>query len=153
MAVGSPVSSHMLAAGTGFQAPPSDPTYATCAAPGSDEFTGATLDTATWSGSVNGPVNHTVTGGHLVLPTELVAPTTASLIQQPLPGSVWEATTKVTVAPVASYQQGGLILWENSSEWIVLDVYYSSGERRIQFNHSGSNPGYAVLPAATGDTF
>ncbi len=143
----------MLAAGTGFQAPPSDPTYATCAAPGSDEFTGATLDTATWSSSVNGPVNHTVTGGHLVLPTELVAPSTASLIQQPLPGSVWEATTKVTVAPVASYQQGGLILWENSSEWIVLDVYYSSGERRIQFNHSGSNPGYAVLPAATGDTF
>lgn len=127
------------------------PLHEYCAGAGSDEFDGTAVNTATWPHVVNGPVDAQVTGGKLVLPTVAANSSAAPMIAQNVPASEWEATVAVDIAPTAAYQQAGLMLWENTSEWVALDVYYSGG-RRVQFNRGGTSVSVAI-PATAGSQF
>ncbi|HBS73142.1 MAG TPA: hypothetical protein DEB55_01980 [Microbacterium sp.] len=129
------------------------PLFNICAAEGSDEFEGAALDPAIWTASANGPVSSSLSAGRLIMPTVAANSSAAPAPLQPLPSGDWQVTTQVTIDPTGSYQQAGLLLWDDSDEWIVLDVYWSSGERRIQFNRSGNNSGFISVPSGHGSSY
>ncbi|WP_308798118.1 polysaccharide lyase family 8 super-sandwich domain-containing protein [Agromyces silvae] len=139
------------AAADDFAGPPSDPLFAGCSGPGSDEFDGSSVDPGTWTSS-HGTVSASVVDGALVLPTVAHNAGTAPHLQQPLPAGGWEATTQVTVSLAGAFQQAGIMLRENATEWIALSVYYSAGQKRVQFNRGGVTD-FVALPSGAGSTY
>ena len=141
-------------------ADPVDPLYELCPGTNSDEFTGTTLNSSIWTTIVKpADARHRVEGGALVLPTYKVNSPDVPFVQQPLPSGTWEVTTEVAISPTASYQQAGLNLWRDSSNYAKVDTFSSSGTQRMQFiwrnagtdrNVSGTD--ILDVPAGTGST-
>ena len=121
---------------------PSDPTYASCPAPGSDEFAGTSLDTANWSTIVRPELaRHTVSNGALRVPTYTGNSTTAPLVLKNAPAAPWEMTTKLTLNPTANYQQGGLIARVDDANSARVDISKTASGKRLDFiwRHNGTD--------------
>ncbi|AEB47278.1 ThuA domain-containing protein [Micromonospora maris] len=126
----------------------------------SDEFTGTSLDRQRWSGVVRDNQSLSVSGGALRLPTAAgdlygTRNDATNLVLQPAPSGAWQATTRVTVAARADYQQAGLILYGNDDNYAKLDLVYG-GNRKVEFIRETSgtprNDSADATAAPTGDT-
>ncbi|WP_229688566.1 ThuA domain-containing protein [Micromonospora yangpuensis] len=132
-----------------------------CQALRSDEFTGTSLDRQRWSGGVReNPSSTSVTGGVLRLPTSAgdlygARNDATNLVLQPAPSGAWQATTRLTLAARADYQQAGLLVYGNDDNYAKLDLVYG-GSRRVEFiRESGGTPrneSTDSTAAPTGDT-
>jgi cytochrome c len=103
----------------------------------SDDFLGTTLDKTRWSTVVRENQLYSVQGGSLVLPTSVGdlyggTNTAENLVLQPMPNGAWQATTKVTIAAAANYQQAGLLVYGDDQNYAKLDMLWN-GSRRVEF--------------------
>ncbi|MBF9133228.1 ThuA domain-containing protein [Plantactinospora sp. S1510] len=103
----------------------------------SDEFTGTALDKARWSTVVREDQSYAIRDGALVLPTSAgdlygTRNDATNLVLQTAPGGAWQATTKLSLAAAADYQQAGLIVYGDDDNYAKLDLLYS-GSRRVEF--------------------
>ncbi|MGO1628831.1 DUF1349 domain-containing protein [Microbacterium sp.] len=105
----------------GFPVDEDNPVFATCAAPGSDEFDSALGDD--WERTVREELaRHETTGGALTVPTYEGGVAAAPLVQQSLPTGAWQVTTKVSIDPSQKYQQAGLLLYASDTDYVKLDM-------------------------------
>ncbi|MEO3927485.1 ThuA domain-containing protein [Micromonosporaceae bacterium B7E4] len=103
----------------------------------SDDFAGGELDKARWSTVVRENQLYGVRGGSLVLPTSVgdlygTRNDATNVVLQPAPSGSWQATTKLSLAAVADYQQAGLIVYGDDDNYAKLDLLYG-GSRRVEF--------------------
>jgi len=103
----------------------------------SDDFLGTTLDKTRWSTVVREDQSYSVRDGSLILPTAVgdlygSRNDATNIVLQPAPDGAWQATTKVTLATAANYQQAGLMVYGDDENYAKLDVLYS-GSRRVEF--------------------
>lgn len=129
---------HALLDPTGVRDPlnvnPSDPLYAQCPTPGSDEFNSTALDTSIWTRTVRpGADAHRFEDGSLVLPTVAGGPAQAPLIQQPLPAGAWEVTTELSIDPAVNFQQAGLMAYQDDRNLLRIDLSHVDAGKRIDF--------------------
>ncbi|MEU7822472.1 ThuA domain-containing protein [Catellatospora sp. NPDC049133] len=108
-----------------------------CLGARSDNFDGTALDKGRWSTVVRENQLYSVTGGTLRLPTAVgdlygARNDATNLILQPAPDGAWQATTKVSVAVAADYQQAGLIVYGDDENYAKLDLLYG-GNRKFEF--------------------
>lgn len=128
-------------------APPlPDPSWEKCSGAGSDEFDGTELDRSIWPHIVRESASaHTVADGVLSVPTYRAGVNTAPLIQQDVPDGVWEATTKLAVDPTAPFQQAGILLYRDDTNYAKFDLVYGSFGLRLEYiwrqNGSDRNSG------------
>jgi regulation of enolase protein 1 (concanavalin A-like superfamily) len=125
----------------GFIEDPDNPVYEECAAPGSDEFSGDTIDSDIWTRVVRPAQSaHQVVGGELRIPTYSGGVTAAPLLLQELPDDPWQVTTKVTINPQQTFQQAGLILYGSDSRYAKLDMARATPGRSIELvYHTGTS--------------
>ncbi|GAB3857921.1 hypothetical protein GCM10029963_56740 [Micromonospora andamanensis] len=126
----------------------------------SDEFTGTSLDLQRWTGVVRGNTSYSVADGSLRLPTAAgdlygTRNDATNLVLQPAPSGAWQATTRVTLAARADYQQAGLLIYGNDDNYAKLDLLYG-GSRRVEFIRESAgtprNESTDSTAAPTGDT-
>ncbi|TDB75510.1 ThuA domain-containing protein [Micromonospora sp. KC723] len=103
----------------------------------SDDFTGTKLDKTRWSAVIRENQAYSVHDGSLLLPTaagDLYGGRNdaTNIVLQPAPGGAWQATTKVTLATTADYQQAGLIVYGDDDNYAKLNLLHSGG-RRVEF--------------------
>ncbi len=103
----------------------------------SDNFDGSTLDRARWGTIIRENQQYSVANGSLLLPTaagDLYGSRNdaTNIVLQPTPGVAWQATTKVSLAATANYQQAGIMLYGDDDNYAKVDVVYSS-ERKVEF--------------------
>ncbi|MEV1290360.1 ThuA domain-containing protein [Micromonospora sp. NPDC049679] len=126
----------------------------------SDDFTGTTLDKARWSTVVRENQLYSVSNGTLLLPTSVgdlygARNDATNVVLQPAPNGAWAATTKLSLAAAADYQQAGLIVYGDDGNYAKLDLLHA-GTRRIEFIRETTgaprNEGADSAAAPTGDT-
>ncbi len=103
----------------------------------SDDFSGTSLSRDRWSTIVRENQMYSVADGNLLLPTavgDLYAGRNdaTNLVLQPVPGAVWQATTKVSLVTTANYQQAGILIYGDDDNYAKVDVLFS-GQRRVEF--------------------
>jgi cytochrome c len=103
----------------------------------SDDFGGNTLSRDRWSTIVRENQSYSVAGGSLLLPTAVgdlygARNDASNLVLQPTPGTVWQATTKLTLATTADYQQAGILLYGDDDNYAKVNVLFA-GNRRVEF--------------------
>lgn len=103
----------------------------------SDDFAGTTLDRDRWSTVVRASQAAAVRDGSLVLPTSIgdlygSRNDAADIVLQPAPDGPWQATTRLSIAVAADYQQAGLIVYGDDDNYAKLDLLYG-GSRRVEF--------------------
>ncbi|MEO3816964.1 ThuA domain-containing protein [Plantactinospora sp. B24E8] len=108
-----------------------------CLGARSDDFSGTELDKSRWSTVVRENQLYAVRDGNLALPTSVgdlygSRNDATNLVLQPAPDGSWQATTRVTLAVAANYQQAGLIVYGDDDNYAKLDLLYN-GSRRIEF--------------------
>ncbi|GAB3817764.1 hypothetical protein GCM10028820_19270 [Tessaracoccus terricola] len=109
---------------------PSDPLYAECNAPGSDEFDGDTLGEQ-WSVLRPADGRLRLEDGNLVMSSPPVSTADATLPQQPLHDGPWEVTTELSYAPEERYQQAGLLLRRDDANTLRATWGYANGGERF----------------------
>lgn len=113
---------------------PNDPMYASCPAPGSDEFASDTLDRGLWSTTVRGELDRSVvTDGAWRLPTYPGNSTSAPLVLQSVPAGPWEVTTKLSLDPQVNYQQAGLIVRRDDANSARVSLSHVQAGQRFDF--------------------
>ncbi|MFF5230826.1 ThuA domain-containing protein [Dactylosporangium sp. NPDC000521] len=126
----------------------------------SDDFLETSLDRAKWT-VVRENQTFSVAGGSLILPTaagDLYGSRNdaTNLVLQPAPSGAWQATTKVTLAAAANYQQAGLIVYGDDDNYAKVDLLYSSS-RRVEFIRESAgtprNESADAINAQAGDTY
>ncbi|PCE15199.1 hypothetical protein AUC47_14630 [Microbacterium sp. SZ1] len=121
----------------GFAEDAANPLFATCAAPGSDEFDGALG--AQWDRTIRADAaRHTVTDGALIVPTYTGGVSTAPLLQQALPDEAWQVTTKVGLTPTQNFQQAGLLLYGSDTNYLKFDLGKATPGRVVELVGAGS---------------
>jgi PKD repeat protein/glucose/arabinose dehydrogenase/type 1 glutamine amidotransferase len=98
----------------------------TCLTGKSDDFLGTALDSGRWT-IVRQNQDLAVLGGALRIPTSNTdiygtdnSQPTPNLVLQPMPGGVWQATTKVSLTARDMYQQAGLILYGDDDNYAKM---------------------------------
>ncbi|WP_119696013.1 DUF1349 domain-containing protein [Microbacterium halotolerans] len=121
----------------GFPADEDNPVFATCAAPGSDEFESALGDD--WQRTIREELaRHETTDGALTIPTYEGGVAAAPLLQQPLPTGAWQVTTTVSLDPSQKYQQAGLLLYASDTDYVKLDMGRAGPGRVTELVSAGS---------------
>ncbi|SKC58888.1 DUF1349 domain-containing protein [Krasilnikoviella flava] len=157
---------HAVADPDGWRDPlnphPEDPTYAQCPAPGSDELDGGALDRELWSTGVRDGLDRSVVaGGSWQIPTYAGNSTSAPFTLQPLPGTPWEVTTKLTLDPQVNFQQAGLIVRRDDANAVRISLSHVDAGKRFDFiwrkagvdrNNTWTMEDVAMAPPGTGDT-
>ncbi|WP_324650140.1 DUF1349 domain-containing protein [Georgenia sp. H159] len=140
--------------------PDPDPLRQQCSGAASDEFQADALDENLWSSTIRGDASrHELRDGSLVLPTYRAGVNGAPLLLQDLPEGAWEVTTEVTVDPTERFQQAGLLLYADDSNYAKLDLVHGSAGLRLEYilrrNGSDRNTGFdSIAPGAQlGETF
>ncbi|UDF12423.1 cell wall-binding repeat-containing protein [Antiquaquibacter oligotrophicus] len=124
--------------GDGVAVPEEEPEQ--CVGGLSDEFVGSELDQDRWE-VLNPDGSIVVANGSLTMPisrTDFYGTnntTVPNLVLQPLPDGPFTATTKVTADLAASWQQAGLVIFDDPDNYakIALQHTATAGERRMQF--------------------
>ncbi|MER7458084.1 ThuA domain-containing protein [Micromonospora sp. NPDC126480] len=126
----------------------------------SDDFTGTTLDRDRWTSVVRENQLLSVSDGALRLPTAVgdlygTRNDATNLVLQPAPSGAWQATTRVTLAATADYQQAGLLVYGDDENYAKLDLLYG-GSRRVEFIRETAgaprNEAADSITAPAGDT-
>lgn len=121
----------------GFPFDDSNPVFDTCAAPGSDEFDDGLGDV--WERTVREDLaRHEVSGDALTIPTYEGGVAAAPLLQQSLTVGAWQITTKVRLDPTNNYQQAGLLVYSNDSDYLKLDLGKASPGRVVELVSAGT---------------
>jgi PKD repeat protein len=116
--------------------------------PGSDLFTGTSLDRTVWPTIVReDAANYKVENG--VLKINAVAgdmwtgaTTAKNIVSRPVPKGPWTATTKVTMAQVATGEQAAVILRQSDTEFLKAAYIRTAEGRNIELVglRAGSDP-------------
>ncbi|HEY6887113.1 MAG TPA: PKD domain-containing protein [Solirubrobacter sp.] len=116
--------------------------------PGTDLFTGTTLDRTVWPTIVReDAANYKVENG--VLKINAVAgdmwtgnTTAKNIVSRPVPQGPWTATTKVTLAQVANGEQAAVILRQSDTEFLKAAYIRTAEGRNIELVglRAGSDP-------------
>jgi len=109
-----------------------DPMYELCAGEGSDEFDGDALGEA-WSVIRDGEDRQRLESGDLVMSSPTTSIGGATIPQLPVPDGAWEVTTELDYAPVAKYQQAGLVLYRDHANNAKLVWSYAQQGQRFDF--------------------
>ncbi|WP_300266934.1 DUF1349 domain-containing protein [Microbacterium sp.] len=121
----------------GFPVDESNPVFDTCAAAGTDEFDDGLGDA--WERTVREELaRHEVSGGSLTIPTYEGGVAAAPLLQQSLPEGAWQITTKVSLDPANNYQQAGLLLYANDTDYLKLDLGKARPGRVVELVSAGT---------------
>lgn len=113
---------------------PDDPMYASCPAPGSDEFDGAALDRNLWSTMIRGELDRSVVAdGAWRIPTYTGNSTSAPLVLQPAPTGAWEVTTELTLYPQVNFQQAGLIARRDDANSARITLSHVQAGQRFDY--------------------
>ena len=111
-----------------------DPLRELCQGAGSDEFAAGPLNRSTWPTIVReSAAVHSFSAGDLVLPTVNAGVAGAPLIVQPVPSGGWEVTTEVTLDPSAKFQQAGILLYRNDTNYAKVDLTFGSAGQRFEY--------------------
>ncbi len=107
--------------------------------PGSDTFTGTTLDRTVWPTIVReDAANYKVENG--VLKINAVAGdlwtgtvTAKNIVSRPAPAGTWTATTKVSLAQIANGEQAAIILSQGNAELYKAAFIRTAEGRNVEF--------------------
>lgn len=116
-----------------FPVDPENPVFEQCAAPGSDEFEGTSVDPAVWDRVIReASARHSVAAGVLTIPTYTGGVAAAPLLQQEVPEGPWQVTTKVTIDVFERFQQAGLLLYASDTVYGKFDLGQASGGKTLE---------------------
>ncbi|WP_406422951.1 ThuA domain-containing protein [Streptomyces sp. NBC_00842] len=128
----------------------------------SDEFNGTSLDETRWS-VVRQNQDLAVKDGSLVIPTSDTdiygaGGDTPNIVLQPAPSGAWQATTKLTLPAVQSYQQAGLVLYGDDNNYAKMMFEGRSGspdaaQNVFQFARENNGSPSETNSAAVGPNF
>ena len=133
-----------------FPVDPANPVFEQCAAPGSDEFEGTSLDPAVWDRVVReASARHYVADGVLTIPTYTGGVAAAPLLQQELPEGPWQLTTKVTIDVGVRFQQAGLLLYATDTVYGKFDLGRATSGKTLEVVRylNGNNRQDTATPA------
>ncbi|HYI20395.1 MAG TPA: PKD domain-containing protein, partial [Solirubrobacteraceae bacterium] len=105
---------------------------------GTDQFDGTALDTSTWSVVREDAAEYRVQDGGLVI--DAVSgdmyggnTTARNIVSQPAPDGSWTATTKVSLAHAATWEQAAMLLRASDQHFLKLAYIRTPDGRNIEF--------------------